>query len=527
MNGDGRIDVVLSASERDGRLRWFETPTDPRSVPWRQHVIESEFLWGVHSLQATDIDLDADLDIVVAEMYTTRGKRVLRYLNADDLFERLTISRAGSHDLGVGDIDGDGDDDVIGENYGEQGRVVEWWESTSAAGGHWECVGVDAGCPRDQEGAMGLAFVDSDDDGRKDAVAGSLLYRNPGRDIGEQWLWSAIASGVDVCFAFDVDGDELSDEIGYEDDRLVWLEAEDRAATSWRRAVVGSPGPGHTRGWAVAPLFPGARPQMVLTRGKTLWALEVPDAAAAAPWPLHRHSTGNEEEGIATGDVDGDGDIDLAAVAADGHHVIRLENAGSLAHEWRIHPVGGQVDPSGAWLDRVALVDSNGNGRMDVVATEERQDGRLAAHLHMFEGSQVPAGRTWGRSIVARHRSSNSLSAGDVDEDGRPDLCVAEHTDLTDDGAADNLTMIDLDRGQGTAWRPAVVERGPHSSRLGAQLVDLDGDRAPEIVSIAWHDYRHVHLWKQRDVFPAHGSRESPNQSAARLQSSRKATKGN
>ena len=117
---------------------------------------------------------------------------------------------------------------------------------------------------------------------------------------------------------------------------------------------------------------------------------------------------------------------------------------------------------------------------------------------------------------------------GDLDRDGRPDLCIAEHTDLTDDGAADNLTVIYLNRGQGAAWRPVVVERGPHSSHLGAKLADLDGDGAAEVVSIAWQDYRHVHLWKGRAVAWAQGTGgDAADQSRTHEQTSQNATKGN
>lgn len=528
MNGDGRVDIVLSASEGTGRLSWFEAPPDPRSQHWREHAVDDDSLEGVHSLQVTDIDADGDLDVIAAEMHTSRGKRVLVYLNSAGTFERRTISRSGSHNLRIGDIDGDGDDDIVGKNYGGRGRVVEWWENDTATAGKWDYVGIDSDRPKDQKGTMGLAFLDADGDGRRDVVAGSYLYRSPAGGVSNHWQRTAIASGVDIHFAVDVDGDEFADLIGFEGQEVLWLEADDRAATSWRRSVIGVVGAGRTQGGVVAALLPGARAQVVFTRGKALWALEVPNAPTATPWPLHRLSSDSEEEGIAAGDVDGDGDLDLAAVAADGHHIIWLENPGSLAKEWRPHRVGGQIGPTGAWLDRVALVDTSGDGRLDIVATEERQDRKLAAHLYVFEAPSNPAEQAWTRTVVARHRSINSLDVGDLDRDGRPDLCIAEHTDLTDDGAADNLTVIYLNRGQGSAWRPVVVERGPHSSHLGAKLADLDGDGAAEVVSIAWHDYRRVHLWKVSAGARAQGTGgDAADRSRTQQQTSQNATKGN
>ena len=52
MNGDGKLDVVLSHSEGKGRLSWFENPT------WREHVIGAGPLEGAHSLEVADLVID-------------------------------------------------------------------------------------------------------------------------------------------------------------------------------------------------------------------------------------------------------------------------------------------------------------------------------------------------------------------------------------------------------------------------------------------------------------------------------------
>jgi hypothetical protein len=49
MNQDKRLDVVLSASEGKGPLSWFESPQDPRTGAWVEHVVEKDNLEGAHS----------------------------------------------------------------------------------------------------------------------------------------------------------------------------------------------------------------------------------------------------------------------------------------------------------------------------------------------------------------------------------------------------------------------------------------------------------------------------------------------
>lgn len=500
MNRDGRPDVVLSVSEGAGSLSWFESPANRHSGAWIEHPIETGMLEGAHSLQVADFDGNGTLDVLMAEMHTSSTKRVLVYFNTGTGFTSAVLSRRGSHNMRIADIDGDGDYDIVGKNYAGAGRVVELFENLSSQAKAWTYISIDADRPGSQKGKMGLVFADADYDSRTDVIAGAFLYRNPGGDLRRAWNRTVIADeDMDVLFAVDVNGNRHTDLIGLKGATVYWIEAKDEKAMAWTARAIAQVAAGErTQGFAVAGLVPGARPQLVFTRGKNLYVLEIPDDPRSTTWPLHRISTRTEEEGIAVGDIDGDGDLDIAAVGADGHHVIWLENPGSLAAEWSVHAVGGQVNASKIWVDRVALADINGDGRVDVIATEEMQDLTLPAHLYWFENPSNPRTGPWMRNIVARHRSLNSLDIGDLDGDGRPDIVVAEHTDLRkSEGAPDNLTVIYLNRKGGNAWVPLLVERGPHSSHLGAKLADLDRDGLPEVISIAWNQYRRVHLWKR------------------------------
>ena len=497
MNHDSKPDVVLSVSEGPGSLSWFESPPNPRSDAWIEHPIEKGILEGAHSLQVADFDGNGTLDVLTAEMHTAPRRRVLVYLNTAAKFSPVTVSLKGSHNMRIGDIDEDGDFDLVGKNYAGIGREIEMWENLTGSAGRWTHLSIDADRPSSQRSKMGLAFADVNGDGRTDVVAGAFLYRNPGGDLRGTWNRNVIADEeMDTFFAIDVDGDRYSDLIGLRGTTVYWAKATDESAKAWTAQPVAQVANGRTQGYAVASLIPQPRPQLVFTRGNNLYVLEIPDPPAKAGWPLHRISTATAEEGIGIGDIDGDGDLDIAAVGADGHSVVWLGNPGSLSNEWQVYTVGGQVDPSKSWIDRIALADINGDGRPDVVATEERQDLELRAHLYWFENPGDPK-HPWVRRIISRHRSLNSMDTGDLDGNGTPDIVVAEHTDLSNrEGAPDNLTVIYLNRNGGDGWTPIVVERGPHSSHLGARLADLDGDGAPEIVSIAWNQFRWVHLWK-------------------------------
>jgi hypothetical protein len=500
MNKDGRPDVVLSVSEGKGSLSWFESPKVLRADAWVEHPVEKDVLEGAHSLQVADFDGDGQPDVLVAEMHTSKKKRVLIYLNKGDTFTPMVLSRRGSHNMRMGDIDGDGDIDLVGKNYAGDGRIIEMWENLTSDAKKWTYISIDGDRPKSQKGKLGLVIADVDRDGFSDVIAGSFLYRNPGGQLQGKWQRTLIADeAMDVYFAIDVDEDAFCDLIGIKESTVYWIKATDEKATVWKARPVGQVATeGRTQGHVKAKLIPGKMPQLVFTRGKNLYVLEVPEDPNRPLWPLYRISTDIEEEGIAVGDIDGDGDLDFAGVGADGHHVVWLENPGSMSLVWKVHIVGDQIDAAQTWLDRIALADLNGDGHLDVIATEERQDRALDAHLYWFESPADPRKHEWKRHTISRHRSLNSMDIADVDGDGKVDIVVAEHTDQKNkDGSPDNLTTIYLNRKNGRLWVPSVVERGPHSSHLGAKLANLDNDGVLEIVSIGWSQYRHVHLWKK------------------------------
>jgi FG-GAP-like repeat len=57
----------------------------------------------------------------------------------------------------------------------------------------------------------------------------------------------------------------------------------------------------------------------------------------------------------------------------------------------------------------------------------------------------------------------------------------------------------------GLSWTDTVVDTGKES-HLGARAVDLNGDGAPEIVSIAYDAFQQLHLWRN-DAFASLGTR--------------------
>ena len=155
LTGDGRPNVLAGQGIGHQDVYWFEMPEDPRQ-PWIPHLLTDEF-----------------------EKY---------------------------HDLAVGDVDDDGEQEVVG--LSQESETVFYYDiPDDPRRSPWprECLHVvEAG-----RSLEGLAIVDVDGDGREELLAGPNIYRQDGAATG--WEREPIAAGWDqtrVAVAdLDRDGD--------------------------------------------------------------------------------------------------------------------------------------------------------------------------------------------------------------------------------------------------------------------------------------------------------------------------------
>ncbi len=138
LNADGRLDAVVGfeAVSKPGDVVWYEQPPAAKG-PWTKHVIAT--VTGPMSLDVGDLDGDGDPDVVVGEHNLAHPETAKLYVfeNADGHGGRWLghIAAVGDehHDGAIlVDIDGDGDLDVISIGWGHA-RVLLY--ENRAAGG--------------------------------------------------------------------------------------------------------------------------------------------------------------------------------------------------------------------------------------------------------------------------------------------------------------------------------------------------------------------------------------------------------
>ena len=205
--------------------------------------------------------------------------------------------------------------------------------------------------------------------------------------------------------------------------------------------------------------------------------------------PVWTNADADDSFSCALGDVDGDGDIDLSAPGKDQHTVYWFENPGNGRGDWVAHMVGRINEAEDHYADRVAMADINGDGRPDIIVTEEVSPATQGSSVYWFEQPSDPRRVNWVRHRVVTQYTTNAMDVGDVDGDGDIDIVTGEHR-------GSRRVAVWENRDHGKSWVEHVVDTGKEGY-LGARVADLDGDGRLEILSICWDTYPHLHLWRR------------------------------
>ncbi len=510
LDGDGDMDVMV-ASSSGNNIAWFENTDGNGTFILKQ----SRAAFGVNQVMAIDVDNDNDLDLV----WSSRSDNKIKWIrNSDGLGNFTTtfdIDLSASQVPGFypADIDGDGDMDIVSSftiQNGSQGVV--WYKNTN---------GIFSGKQLIANTSLYVTSVhvgDVDGDGDLDVVSASAgdnkiaWYENLdglGNFGAEQVLTiNAIAASVVRMADIDNDGDLDIIFSSNTDRKIAWFENLDGLGNfsgeifiaphaGDLRAIyfsdmdtdgdldflIASPGGNHIK-WFNNTDGAGTFSPYTLTKhidgGRIVVADDLDgdghtDIIAASYWDdkitwyKNRDGLGDFDDtqitisesingatSVFVGDVDGDGFKDVLATSYLDYTVVWFKNIDGLG----TFAAPQAIDTNLYNAQRVYLADIDNDGDMDVFALGTR-------NVTWYENLDGLGTFSSPQSIDSiNNYTLFAMDFGDLDGDGDMDISVA--------GSYGLMYYLNLD-GQGTFGTRQIIENANYKS-VGTRIADIDND---------------------------------------------------
>jgi len=443
LDNDGYLDIVTgSGSDENFEVIVWQNDGVPFGGTWTQRDVGAS-VDDVYSVAVGDLDNDGDLDIVsgsgLAENY-----EVIAWENDGTPFDDAwtlhdvgTTSTDDVYSVAVGDLDHDGDLDIVSGSL--WGDVIAWQNDGAPFDGTWTPCNVGAST----DNVWSVAVGDLDNDGDLDIVSGSgsgedyevIAWGNDGTPFSGTWPQNDVGASTDDVNSVavgDLDNDGCLDIVSGSGS------GEDYEVIAWENG--GIP-------------FVGTWTQR--------------DVGAST----------SGVNSVALGDLDSDGDLDVVTGSSwpEDYEVIAWQN--TLAHgDLSFGPAGNDVGASTDHVSSVAVGDLDNDGDLDVVSgSGSGEDSEVIA----WRNDGAPFDSVWPQQNVGASTASvYSVALGDLDHDGYLDIVAGcgsgedyEIRAWRNDGTPFNSLWVPQDVGASTddVWSVAVG--------------DLDNDGDLDIVS--------------------------------------------
>jgi hypothetical protein len=509
-DGDGKPDVAVADGATNTIMLFRNTSSGAGSVSFAPRI---NFPAGStpHAISSGDIDGDGKADLVVAN---SGGSNVSVFRNTSSVG---TINFAPNAEVAVGakpegciigDFDGDGKADVAAANYGS--GTVSILRNTSSVGSISFSPLQNVGVPGNP---YGLAMGDINGDGKPDlAVAvpsvGLVTYMNlsgAGTIAFSPPVVTTTASNAIHVTIGDLDNDSRPDlsvaNFGASSLTVVKQAALPHTITgiSPMSGPVGSSVVISGTNFRATPaqniVYFGATKATVTAATTTSLTVTVPLGATyqlisvtnlatnltafadkvfnvtlngyASFNPKQDWAVNSNPAAVTVSDLDGDGKPDMVMVnsSATPVTVIRNTSAGGV-----VSFAAKQDFGSGTEVKSVTIGDLDGDGKPDLAVASLGSE-----HVAIYRNTSVPGTISFALPVGVYAYYSLHIAIDDIDGDGKPDLAVGCRSD--------RLVVLRNRSTPGAISFDPKTEFLVHGVTEGVSLGDMDGDGKPDLAA--------------------------------------------
>jgi hypothetical protein len=489
----GFPEIVLASGDHTNSLNIYEYDGEK----WEKTILIEKVING-HTLQVGDINGDGHLDIFCAEMAAwwiyqrNDAKAWILYGDGKGDFTHTVLSEGiCHHESKIGDLDGDGDTDILGKPFFINGAPMEVWLNMGKAEKQQAEVTIRTippiFRPKKIDGpneqwygpfSEGSAVFDVDNDGVLDIVAGANWYKGPEfvkranfRDLKVEGEF--VSNGGD--HALDINGDGWTDVVSngwFGDQNIYWYENPGGKGGKWKKHLLIETE--NTEFVFVNDIDGDGDKDIIPCH----WYTDVP---SDLKW--YENDNGDfiehiihpevERHGLGVGDINGDGRKDVVTVKG------WFEAPGDYSDgEWLWHQ-GLTINVDAASMPML-IFDVNNDGKNDVIYGQ--------AHAYGLYWMEQKEGDEWVRHTIDESWSQvHALILFDIDEDMEPELVTGKRLrghGGGDPGSTDPLGIYyyDIDRENQTFEKNVVVYNAGIGTGMQINIVDINKDTDPDII---------------------------------------------
>lgn len=371
----------------------------------------------------------------------------------------ITTLDRGARSVTNGDIDNDGDLDIISAN--ELDDEIAWYENDGGLSPMFahHSIASPNGPTGLVDGASWVITGDLDNDGDLDVVSASIhddtiaWYENDGNTVPNfsKWVITSSADGARSVFAADLDSDGDLD--------IMSASANDNTI-AWYENIGGNP---TTFG-----------PRIVVS------------------------SSANAASSVFAADLDNDGDIDILSAAESSFEIAWYENDGNPDPVFVYQSISTtQNRPQG-----VFAIDLDNDGDIDVLSASTNED-----KVVWFQNDGAIEPSFTEQLITTELDGPESIYAADIDNDGDIDVIAAAIV-------GDSFAWMENDGGFVPTFNTRLLDNNSDAARA-VSVADLDNDGDLDVLAVATSDNKlswfQNGMIKEINVSAPGASIEAPN----------------